>query len=176
MKNSIVKDFVMPIAVLTVICLVISGALAMTNMVTAPIIEETSRRNAEAARKEVLPAADTFEELTLEGAPATVKEAFKAANGAGYVFSMTTKGYGGNFKVVCGIDADGKIVATKLVEHSETQGMGSKAGDEPYKSQYIGKDENLEGVETITGATITTSAYQAAIADAFTAYNMVKEG
>ena len=52
MKNSIVKDFVMPIAVLTVICLVISAALAMTNMVTAPIIEETSRRNAEAARKE----------------------------------------------------------------------------------------------------------------------------
>ena len=50
MKNSIVKDFVMPIAVLTVICLVISAALAMTNMVTAPIIEETSRRNAEAAR------------------------------------------------------------------------------------------------------------------------------
>ena len=176
MKNSIVKDFVMPIAVLTAICLVISGALALTNSATAPIIEETSRRNAEAARLEVLPTADGFEQLTLEGAPSTVKEAFKATNGVGYVFSLTTKGYGGTIKIVCSIDAEGKIVNTKLLEHSETQGMGSKAGDEPYRSQYVGKDASLEGVNTITGATITSSAYQAAIADAFTAYNMVKEG
>ena len=176
MKNSIVKDFVMPIAVLTAICLVISGALALTNSATAPIIEETSRRNAEAARLEVLPTADGFEQLTLEGAPATVKEAFKATNGVGYVFSLTTKGYGGTIKIVCSIDAEGKIVNTKLLEHSETQGMGSKAGDEAYKSQFVGKDASLEGVNTITGATITSRAYQAAIADAFTAYNMVKEG
>lgn len=176
MKNSIVKDFVMPIAVLTAICLVISGALALTNSATAPIIEETARKNAEAARLEVLPTATGFEEVKLESAPATVKEVYKATNGVGYVFSLTTKGYGGNFKIVCSIDAEGKIVATKLLEHSETQGMGSKAGNADYSDQYIGKDASLEGVNTITGATVTTSAYQRAIADAFVAYNMVKEG
>ena len=176
MKNSIVKDFVMPIAVLTVICLVISGALALTNSATAPIIEETSRKNAEAARKEVLPAADSFEQLTLEGAPATVKEAYKAANGAGYVFSMTAKGYGGKMKIVCGIDAEGKIVATKLLEHAETQGMGSRAATAENTDQYVGKDAALEGVDTLTGATVTTTAFKGAIADAFVAYNLGKEG
>lgn len=176
MKNSIVKDFVMPIAVLTVICLVISGALALTNSATAPVIAAANAQREEQARKEVLPTADSFTQLTLEGAPSTVKEAYKAVNGVGYVFSLTTKGYGGDLNIVCGIDAEGKIVLTKLLPHNETQGMGSKAGDEPYASQYIGKDASLEGVETITGATITTAAYQAAISDAFTAYNMVKEG
>ena len=176
MKTTIVKDFVMPIAVLTAICLVISGALALTNQVTAPIIEETARINAENARKAALPAADGFEQLTLEGAPETVAEAYQATNGAGYVFTLITRGFGGNMKIVCSIDAEGKIVSTQLLEHSETQGIGSRAATAENTDQYIGKDANLEGVETLTGATKTTAPFKAAIADAFTAYNMVKEG
>ena len=177
MKNTIVKDFVMPIAVLTVICLVISGALALTNNITAPIIEETSRINAENARKAALPAADSFEQLTLpDDAPVTVKEAYKATNGAGYVFTLVTKGFGGNMKIVFSIDADGKIVSTQLLEHSETQGIGSRAATPENTDQYKGKDANLENVETLSGATKTTAPFKAAIQDAFIAYNMVKEG
>ena len=63
-KSGVKNDFIMPIVVLTVICIVISAALGFTNKVTAPVIEETERRNAEAARKEVMPEADGFEEIT----------------------------------------------------------------------------------------------------------------
>lgn len=178
MKNTIVKDFVMPIAVLTAICLVISGALALTNKVTARIIEETARINAENARKEALPAADGFDKLTLEeGTPETVEEAYKATNGAGYVFTLVTKGYGGKMKIMCSIDAEGKIVSVQLLEHSETQGIGSKQAKPENTDLYKGKDATtLADVPLIANATKTSKPFKAAIADAFIAYNMIKEG
>ena len=44
-----------PIVVLCVICVVITGALAATNSVTAPIIAEATRLAQEQARQELLP-------------------------------------------------------------------------------------------------------------------------
>ena len=61
--------FLRPILVLTVICLVTSVLLALTNAVTAPIIAATERAAAEAAKREVLPGADTFEVLQVAGLP-----------------------------------------------------------------------------------------------------------
>ena len=66
--------FLRPILVLTVICLVTSVLLALTNAVTAPIIAATERAAAEAAKREVLPGADTFEVLQVAGLPETVTE------------------------------------------------------------------------------------------------------
>lgn len=176
MKSSVKKDFVMPIAVLTIICLVIAGALALTNDVTAPLIEKISAENTAKACREALPAADSFDLVELPDAPGTVKEIYKATNGAGYVFTLVTRGYGGQMKIICSIDAEGKIVSTQLLEHSETQGIGSRAGTPENTDQYKGKDASLEGVETLTGATKSTKPFKAAVADAFTAYNMLKEG
>ena len=51
-KSNVKVDFVAPILVLTLICLVCSAILAYTNKVTAPIIEATEASIAAAARKE----------------------------------------------------------------------------------------------------------------------------
>ena len=78
MKN-VWNDFVKPIVVLGVICLVASALLAGTNGLTAPIIQANTERTANANRTELLPEADTFTkvECTVEG----VTEAYKADNG-----------------------------------------------------------------------------------------------
>jgi len=173
MKN-FMNDFGKPIIVLMCICLVMSAALAFTNDVTAPIIEKAAAEKAEAARMEVLPDADAFTEVTADGLPAGITAAYKANNGAGFVFMMEAKGYGGTMSLICGIDADGKIVATKTLSHAETSGLGSKTADEPFRSQFAGKDAALDGVDTITGATISSKAYIGAVNEAFAAYEMVK--
>ena len=88
------KDFLKPVLVLTLICLVISAALAFTNEKTAPVIEQAAQAKADAARKEVLPKADEFTKLELSGLPSTVTAVYKANNGAGYVYMycwFTTK-------------------------------------------------------------------------------------
>ena len=58
--SSVREDFVKPIVVLTLICLVCAALLAYLNSVTRPIIEKTEADIAEAARSEVLPDSGGF--------------------------------------------------------------------------------------------------------------------
>lgn len=169
------NDFGKPILVLTLISLVISAALALTDAKTAPIIAATEKAKAEAARMEVLPEADAFSLLSLEGLPAGVSEAYRADNGAGIVFMLTTKGYGGEIKLICGIDGTGKLVASRTLSQSETQGLGTKITLPAFTDQFVGKDAELQGVDAISGATISSTAYIGAIKNAFAAYELAKE-
>ena len=175
-KSGVMADFGLPIIVLVLICAIMSGLLAVTNGITAPIIEEAERKANEEARLEVLPGADSFEQVEIAGLPDAVKEVYQAANGAGYTFSITTQGYGGKntLKMAVGIDADGKITGTKVLSHKETAGLGSKITTEAFQGQFPGKDASLEGVDNISGATFSSNYFRAAIADAYAAFDMVK--
>lgn len=164
-----VKDFVVPAAVLTVICLVVSAVLAGTYQVTEPVIEAAKRAEADASRVVVLPDGKDFEQVSADGLE-NIVEAYKAGNGAGYVITGKAKGYGGDLQVMAGIDKDGKIAGVKLMDNNETQGIGSKTGEDAYTSQYKGKDSTLEGVTAVSGATISSKAFQSAVTSIFQAY------
>lgn len=175
MKKS-VKEIFVPIIVLACICLAITTLLAVTNNITSPIITAAEEKAAEEARSEVLSEADSFEKMEISSLPESVTEVYKAKNGAGYVFMLTAKGYGGDMSLICGITSDGVIEACKTLSHAETSGLGSKTAEEPYRNQYKGKSaDTLDSVNAISGATISSVAYKNAITDAFTAYNLAKE-
>ena len=169
------NEYIMCVVVLAAIGLVISLALALVNDVTLPVITAAALERAEQARIEVMPEADGFEEVKLEGLPSTVKQVFRATNGSGYVFMLKTKGYGGDMELICGINDKGIITQTKTLEHSETAGLGAKTADNNYRFQYRGKDSTLSGVDSITGATVSSKAYKSAIQDAFKAFEIAKE-
>ena len=168
------KSYLKPVLVLALICLVTSGILAVTNDKTAPTIEAAANAKVEKVRKEVLPKADDFEPVNVDGLPGTVTAVYKASNDAGYVFMLTAKGYGGDMQLICGMDADGKITECETLSQQETQGLGSKTTLPKCRDQFQGKDSSLEGVDTISGATISSTAYIKAIKDAFQAYDLVK--
>lgn len=170
------NDFVMPIAVLTIICLVITTALAFTEQATTPIIEQTEKANAEIARKEVLPAADGFELLELEGLPEGVVEVYGSTNGTGTVVIAEGKGYGGTMRIIVGIDADGKITGSKVLAHGETAGLGSKVAEPKFLSQFPGQDDTLGGVSAIGGATISSRCFIGAVEKAFAAQKIAQGG
>ena len=174
MKGSVKKDFVMPIVVLGIICLVITALLAVTNNFTQPVIAEAAAQRAQEARSEIIPQADGFEQIEVQGLPSTVKEVYSTTNDCGYIFMLTTIGYGGEMDLICGIDNDGKIISVKTLKHSETKGMGSRTAEEPFRSQFVGQDESLSGVDAITGATISSTAYISAIRDAFAAFDILR--
>lgn len=180
-KSNVKVDFVAPILVLTLICLVCSAILAYTNKVTAPIIEETEASIAAAARREVLPEADDFTEVDVDlDADSFVTAVYKANNGAGYVFMITCNGYGGKntMNLICGIGSDGKIVGTKTLSHAETAGLGSKTTEDDFRNQFQGQDSSLSGVDEISGATFSSRYYMEGIRSAFAAYDKLvsKEG
>ena len=172
--SNVKNDFVMPILVLTVICLITTFALAFTEQLTTPIIDETNKAIAEAARREVLPLADSFEAIEATDLPETVIEAYKASNGTGIVIIAENKGYGGAMRIIVGIDGDGKIVATKTLLSSETAGLGSKMAEPKFQSQFIGKDAALEGVSAVSGATISSNCFIDMVNDALSTYSIVK--
>ena len=91
---------------------------------------------------------------------------------------MAADGYGvrDTLNVIFGIDSEGHITDTQVLSHEETVGLGSKITGDDFRSQFVGKDASLEGVDIISGATFSSNYYINAIRDAFTAYDLVKEG
>lgn len=175
MKNTF-SEMIKPVLVLVLICLVVTALLAYVNTVTSPIIAKAEQSKTEQAMSEVLKEADSFEKLTLKNIPESVTDAYRAENGAGYVFMMTAKGYGGDIKLICGIKSDGKVEQCQTLSHSETSGLGSKITEDPYKSQYSGKtSDTVSEVDAISGATISSNAYKSAVEAAFEAYDIAKE-
>jgi electron transport complex protein RnfG len=171
MKN----DFIMPVLVLTLICLIISGALALVNDLTHPIIEEAANERAEIARKEIIPEAEEFILIEAEGAPKAVREIYGTSNNTGYIFVVVTnKGYGGDIKIICGIDPDGKIIKSAVLAHTETQGLGTIVFERAVIFEGLNKNVAAE-IDALAGSTITSTAYKNAILDAFEAFEIVRE-
>ena len=167
MRNK--KDFILPTVVLTIICLVAAAALAVTNQITQPLIAAAQEAAATEARLQVLPDADDFTQVsdfTMEN----IVDVYEANNGAGYAITANAKGYGGTLQVMIGITADGQIADTQVMISEETPGLGARVQEEPYRSQYRGKDANLEGVDVISGSTVSSKAFESAVETAFKAY------
>ena len=167
---SMFKEFAMPPLVLTVIAAVVTGALVATESITTPIIEQQAAAAADVARAVVLPAADSFNQLTVDEMPEGGVDVYEATNGSGYVVTAQAKGYGGMLKVMVGIDSNGLITGTEVLENNETQGLGSKVSEHAFMDQYIGKDSNLEGIEAIGGTTISSNAFTKAVRIAYEVY------
>lgn len=180
------KEFLMPVLVLPLICFFVSGVLAIASSFTQPVIEKAAAERAEAARKNIIPNADGFELINAQALqsmaalqskaalPKSVTEVYRTTNNSGFIFIVTTTGYGGEIKLICGIDADGKVIRSEVLSQTETKGLGTPIFEEPHAGQYWGRDRNgIEGISAVSGATITSNAYKNAIRDAFAAFEIV---
>lgn len=172
MKSKVWNDFLKPVVILVLICIVTSALLGATNMLTAPVIVENAIRTANEARRELLPAADKFTEMKVsyDG----VVDMYAADNGEGHIITAAAKGYGGEVPVMVAFDKEGQITAVKFLENTETAGLGQKVHDKKFYSQFAGRSNekmSLSDIDAITGATITSSAALTAINSAITAYN-----
>ena len=116
------KDVIIPTLVLFLVSLLVTAALAGTNLLTKDQIKVQNELAAQASRKVVLPAAETFEE-----APDKSYYIGKDAGGqtVGYVFStQSNAGYGGAVGVMTGIASDGNVTGVVILSHNETPGLG----------------------------------------------------
>ena len=161
------KKHIKSVAVLFMICAVVSVLLAVTNNITSPIIEKNEQANANAALLEVLADGGSFElvDTSAYTLPASVSEVYRASNG-GYVIKLTVTGYNPGMVIMCGITSDGKIAGTKVIASAETPAIGG-AAVESFSASVLGADASgIDLVDTVAGATKTTAAYKAALKDA----------
>ena len=169
MKNTFTKKDVMPVVVLTLICVVVAALMGVINTITAPEIAFREEQKVYDSLREVLDG--TFETLEIpETAPSTVTGLFKVTDddGAfkGNVVTVDQKGYAGKILLTIGFDAEGNT--TKVVITAQSESHGKNINPLLDKLSGIGADE-VADVEAVTGATISSGYIKSAVSDAFKA-------
>lgn len=178
------EDIIKPVGVLLAICIIIPLALSVTNKVTVKKIAELEAANSKKNMQSLIDA-DNFEEC--ENGEITYYAAINGGKTAAYIFTESSKGYGGDVSVMTAIKPDGTVAGVAILDVSgETPGLGQNAAKESFFSQYIGlkkgvsvlkngaKTENNE-VDAVTGATITSTAVTRAVNKALDDFEKVKE-
>jgi electron transport complex protein RnfG len=93
------------------------------------------------------------------------------------VLELEGSGYGGEMRILARYDGEGAIRAVKLMDNTETPGLGKKAETPTYMDKFIGTGAPEEPVpvrkdmlasseaDAVTGATITFLGISQALAE-----------
>lgn len=200
MNKKIVHDAL----ILTAFTLVLGFVLGLVYGITKEPIAAADMAKAQAAYKEVFADAESFEAYEAfdkEAAAALMSEegyadeitdvqVAKDSSGSelGYVVTVTAKdGSQANITFSVGIQSDGTVNGYSITSISETPGLGDKAKNEEFYSQFEGKQtESFQVVkqapssdseiEAISGATITSKAMTNGVNACITYFQNVLEG
>jgi electron transport complex protein RnfG len=167
--------------------------LAFVYAGTARIIAQRQQADLDESLRELFPDADSFEAIaeisspdptvTIEGDANNPNNtgAFAALKGQaiiGVALRTSRASYNGPIKALVGVSADGKISGVKILEHTDTPGLGANAASPGYYvdrakgirfyDQFAGKSvsdafEPKKDVIAITAATITSRAVAASV-------------
>lgn len=185
MKKNNVLPMLMPAIVLTIISVVIAGVLAVANHFTAPVIAKNAEKATNDALALVVPMANEFKIVEKPEESTNENDIYVAysedGKEIGYAVSVSPLGFGGNIDIIVGFSMDKTISGIEIVNSSETPGLGSKASDKEFKSQFLEKtpplaiSKNAESgkntISAISGATITSKAVTSGVNTALTELN-----
>lgn len=190
-KSGFMKDA----CILFAITLIAGILLGLVYEITLEPIALAKENAKQAAYQEVFPMATTFAAKTSEAdlhllqavneelqkadlGTVEIKEVAAAMNESGelgyVVTSSTMDGYGGEITLTVGITKEGSISGIEYLTLAETPGLGMKAKDEGFTSQFIGRSakrfevqksgaKSEASIDAISGATITSNAVTAAV-------------
>ena len=173
------KKILQLVAALTVISAICAAVLALVNSKTKDLIASLTAEKTANAAKAVLPADVKATETRPDPGNADLKVTVGYVDKAktkviGYAApGMSSKGYGGEIRLMVGLTAERKVISYQTLAANETPGLGAKLGDAEFSKQFGGKDgpslkvkKDGGEIDAITGATITSRAVCEAIADA----------
>ena len=149
---------------LLLICAIVAGVVSLVYSVT----KDTYEKNLENTKNEAVSEIFGIKGLTREDLGDGVS-AVHNAEGQLIGFSVEAKsgGFGGDVEVMVGYDAlTGEVIGVRVIAHSETPGLGAKAAEDSFLSQYKDQSGEIvlgEDVDAISGATISSKAVTAAV-------------
>ncbi len=178
LKDFYKKYFVIlnPTLVLMIICIVVTFALSSTNLLTAGRIEKLAEQNKNAAMAKLIDA-DQYPVHTekIGEDEVTYNTAVKGGKVIGYIFTVSSKGYGGDVSVMTAVNIDGTVAAVDILDASgETPGLGQNVTKDSFYKQYNGlkpgvnvtknnaQSANNE-IKAVTGATVSSKAVTGAV-------------
>lgn len=190
------KDMAKTAGILFAITFLVSLILVGGNYYTKGRIEERRILEEIAVKQQVLSAASSFEDAFFDALAEGEKLAVgydEAGNPLGFCVTTVAKGYGGDITVMTGVNLNRTVSRVRILDHSETASVGSKAETNPellldtYETRTgpftVSKSANNDpqNIVAISGATVTSRAVNSAVnralelADAYTAIQSTTE-
>ena len=200
MKKSIIKDAL----ILCLITLVAGFLLGVVHDITLQPIAAANEAAQQDAYRAVFEDAEEFVELPGFDAEEATQAAVEAGytgdtvdscvqavdadgNLLGYVINATDpSSYGGDVTLSLGVRLDGTVNGYSITVINDTAGLGMKAAEEDYASQYAGKQVEEftvtktgatadNEIDAISGATITSDAVTRAVNSGLAYYRALME-
>jgi electron transport complex protein RnfG len=150
------RSTVIPVVVLTLVCLISSLALALVNNLTkARVAEQKQQAELEAVEEALLrghvkcdhdPNKDVIEISEWkdkDGKPRRIFLGKKNGKVVGAAFTSSGEGYGGFITIMMGVDLAGKVIGIEILEHQETPGLGANI-----ENPRIGFEDQFDGKST----------------------------
>jgi electron transport complex protein RnfG len=199
------RDIVVPVFVITVVCLLSSLALALVNNLTEGRIAEQRRLNQRKAVEVALLNSDVRcdqdpsgnvieipEWKDEEGQPKKICLGLDNGQIIGIAFTSEGEGYNGFISIMMGVDLEGELLGIEILEHLETPGLGAKIDTPLFKQQFMGKSregsptgklEVVKGgpadenweIEALTGATVSPRGVVQAVNDGLDMFQKYKD-
>ncbi len=150
---------VFPIIFITVVVFASVGLVTWTDSMTKDKIEEQEEQQIQSMLKEMFP---SMSDYTFEDDIYTI-DSDRA--GVGYAFLAVGKGYGGDIKILVGLEDETTIKGITIISQSETPGLGSRIAESSFASKFAGLNigdvaikQDGGQIDAITGATISSQA------------------
>lgn len=159
---------------LAIISAVAGGALAFANQMTAPVIEANNlKTEQESLQKMYTEAAlDDFKQVDYDGDSTTIQKVYSYKDV--YIFNMSVSGYKDGTTFLVSINKDTGVVDKYLgLSNGDTKGLGSKVLEDDFRKGIEGKKAS-DHLDTISGATISSSAVTEGINEAASAVKDLK--
>ena len=144
-----------------------AAALAWVNGITKDAIAENRLAKTRQALVEVLPGAENM--AVIDNGSGIVKAVYAPSADSpvqGWAVEVAPgSGFGGEIRMMVGIDANGKVTGISIITHAETPGLGAVAdaatpAGESFRGSFVGDSGNLtlNDIDALSGATITSKA------------------
>ncbi|MGI6436905.1 MAG: FMN-binding protein [Sphaerochaeta sp.] len=154
--------------ILLSICAISTALLALTNAITAPVIERQGQASRLAGLEAVSMGYEAGAQKVVTDDPTVtfMIELKDDRRTAGYILGLKGAGYGGEMTLVASYNTAGEILRVQLLSHNETPGLGKKAENEGYMDKFEGTGAaqavptnksmlNSEDAAAVSGSTVT---------------------
>lgn len=168
------KAIVKPVLILTVICMVMTAAVAGVHLLTKDAISANEAATAQASMAALIPDV-TFTAVEDDGL--SCSEAY-CAEDKGYILVSSANGYGGEVRVMTAVGSDGRVIGIIVLScDNETPGLGQNCKKESFTDQFKGASGSVEltknggDIAAVTSATYTSTAVRDCVNAALSDYS-----
>ncbi|MBR2087951.1 MAG: FMN-binding protein [Oscillospiraceae bacterium] len=153
------KEKIMPALILTIVCAVVCGLLAVVNALTRDKIVQAEADKVQRSLVSVF-GEGSYAPLDMHYDGVAQVYAGKGLT----IYDITVDGYSKNgIRALVGIDENGAVAAVGIVSCGETAGVGTKITAPDYLAKFAGVSDESGYPDMISGATFSSKGIRAAV-------------